>query len=283
MGLNPANISTLELAWTIPAFIAVLLSLATMIWIRQSILALQYSIARYPQTYRTWGPRWNFLILLGGCLLFFGFGWLGYVVIGIIAMLTPPSIAEVNQQASEYLAWILLAMEACHAIAQGLLTAALLSLAGRKLSIFKLRRMDMRRWFPLLLTAALLVVLLTPIPVLAEDGGSYALPADQNCDRVDRPDLNVGKTPVTFEATATDGCHTIHWTNTQGQDGASGRVSFMVNSKAMQVWEPGSTLPQPNGPGGWCAYQAAHEAQGFFVNLFKARDGTEVTVTYSCT
>lgn len=145
---------------------------------------------------------------------------------------------------------------------------------------------------PVLAVLAFLVALgcqiLAPGAAYADDGGTYArLPreisvSERACGTYENV-ADAGKSTVSFEAWATDGCHDYHWTNVQGQDGKSGSVTFTVNSKATYVWDEGSTIPQPNGPGGWCAYQAADEAHKYFVYHAQVPDGTSVTVRFTCT
>lgn len=128
---NPAYVSGIELAWTIPAILAFVLTLISLIWVFRVFAALRGRIKGEPLLYRAWGPRWNFLLLLGCSLGFFGLGWLGYMAIGVVAMLTPPPPQTTPaSQTGWWLAMILIGMEVTHALAQGLLIAGLWSLAG---------------------------------------------------------------------------------------------------------------------------------------------------------
>jgi hypothetical protein len=78
-----------------------------------------------------WGPRWNLTLGLFVAMIFFGLGWLGYLGIGVVFMLTPPPLREPNQDAADWLAWILVGMEASHALGQVVLLLAFMSLSGR--------------------------------------------------------------------------------------------------------------------------------------------------------
>jgi hypothetical protein len=133
MRLDWANASNVELSWSVPAVIAFLVTLLMIVWTWRSFAAIRSGVQRFPAVYRSWGPRWNFSLLLLGAMICFGIGWLGYLGVGVVAMMTPPPVAEANQEAAAWLAWLLIGMEATHAIAQVLLWAALRSLAGELL------------------------------------------------------------------------------------------------------------------------------------------------------
>lgn len=130
MERNWENVSGQELAWTIPAVLALGATILMIRWVYRAFSALQASIVLSPLRYRRGGPRWNFLLLLLGVLVCFGVGWLGFIAIGLLAMMTPPPVREINQEASFWFAWMLIGMEMLHALALGLLWVALRSLAG---------------------------------------------------------------------------------------------------------------------------------------------------------
>lgn len=142
MTFTSSNISSLELYWTIPAILAFLCTLGAMVWVLVMLRTLMYKIRQSPALYRAWGPRWNFLLFLASSLLFFALGWLGYAGIGFVAMATPPSVTPENQQAASIFAYILIAMEITHAIAQALLVGGLLALAGK----WSIPQFDLRRF-----------------------------------------------------------------------------------------------------------------------------------------
>lgn len=133
MRLDGQNISVLEVWWTVPAALAFLGTLAMSAWAWDSFAAIRAKITAAPDRYRSWGPRWKFSLFLLGSMVCFAVGWLGYGAVGVLAMLTPPPQAEVNRTASEWFAWLLICMEIAHAVAQGLLWAALRSLAAEPL------------------------------------------------------------------------------------------------------------------------------------------------------
>jgi hypothetical protein len=130
MHLDWNNASAQEIAWSVPALMALVVTLVIIGWAVSRFAALREGIRRHPETYRSWGPRWNFLLRLIGAMVFFGIGWLGYFLVGMVAMLVPPPISDVSREASQALGWLLIGMEVAHAIAQALVWAALSALAG---------------------------------------------------------------------------------------------------------------------------------------------------------
>lgn len=122
------------------------------------------------------------------------------------------------------------------------------------------------------LILGLLVLIFSPSTILAA-------PLDQGC-RSESWNYEPGKTATGFEATASDGCHEYRWTSNTIDASGSGTVTFRTIGN-VQPWEPGYTLPGPQG-GNQCQYRAAHEANLMFTNGFKVPAGTEVTVRYRC-
>lgn len=90
-----------------------------------------------------------------------------------------------------------------------------------------------------------------------------------------------GKTPEGFKAHASDGCNVVDWTGNTTDVSGGGTLTFTTIDPAIRPWEPGYSLPGPQG-GNYCQYRAAHEANLYFGNLFKVPPGTEVTVSYRC-
>lgn len=132
----------------------------------------------------------------------------------------------------------------------------------------------------LLAALVLLSASVLPAPVFADDGGSYALPAEQTC-RTHTDSYNPGKTQTGFSAEATDGCHRVSWTGSIGQGPGRGMLTFETIGN-VDPWTI-SAFPSPaGGASSYCAYRAAHEANLYFTNLFKTPPGTMVTVRYSC-
>lgn len=109
--------------------------------------------------------------------------------------------------------------------------------------------------------------------------GAWTLPVDAQACATESFSYAPGKTPGGFEATATDGCHTVQWEGSLGQGPASGTVSFRVTNK-VNPWD--GDLPNRGGVDGYCEMRAAHEANGFMLHLFRVPVGTNVTVTYRC-
>lgn len=135
MTLDWSNASAQEIAWSIPAVLAFCVTLVMIVWAWRAFEAIREGVRTSPDIYRSWGPRWNFSLLLIGALFFFAVGWLGYVLVGMVAMLVPPPISDVSREASKALGWLLICMETAHALAQALLWAALSALAGGPPSI----------------------------------------------------------------------------------------------------------------------------------------------------
>lgn len=130
----PPTVAATELWWSIPAALAFAATLIMGGWAWRSFAAIRSGVRRSPGRYRAWGPRWNFSLLLLLAIVCFGIGWLGYCAVGVLAMLTPPPVSDANRAASEWFAWLLIGMEITHACAQGLLWAALRSLAGEPIA-----------------------------------------------------------------------------------------------------------------------------------------------------
>lgn len=122
-------------------------------------------------------------------------------------------------------------------------------------------------------TVALLIALV--LPLIA------AVPADAQGCQHHTSAYDPGKTPEGFRAQASDGCNLVEWTSNTTDVNGSGTYTFKTINPATQPWEPGYTLPGPQG-GNYCQYRAVNEANLYFGNLFKVKPGTEVTVRYSC-
>lgn len=129
MPLEWANVSTEEIAWTLPALLAFSISLGMFGWVWSRLVLIERRIREKPLLYRRYGPRWNFLVLLVGAMLCFTVGWLGYVAVGILAMMTPPPVTVENQESALWFAALFIGMEMIHAGAQGFLWAAVRALA----------------------------------------------------------------------------------------------------------------------------------------------------------
>jgi hypothetical protein len=126
-----ANASGPEIAWTVGAVCGLAFTVALMAWSWRRFAVVREGVRNGKAV--KWGPRWNLLLALLAAMAFFGLGWLGYLGIGVVAMLTPPPITETNQEAADLLAKILIGMEASHAAGQLALFVGFLSLSGRRL------------------------------------------------------------------------------------------------------------------------------------------------------
>lgn len=119
------------------------------------------------------------------------------------------------------------------------------------------------------------------LPVVLVVGllGTWTIPVRAQTCETESFSYSPGKTPGGFEATATDGCHTVRWAGSIAQGPASGSVSFRVTDQ-INPWD--GDLPNRGGVDGYCEMRAAHEANGFMLHLFKVPVGTRVTVSYRC-
>jgi cytochrome b561 len=135
-----ANMASRELVWAGMALIAFVVTILLIARILRSLQALNARIKAEPKKYRAWGPRWNFLFFLLLAMIFFGIGWLGYLGIGFLALMTPPPLREINQDASDWFAWFLIGMEMSHAVAQGLLWVTLWSLSNEQVRFWRRER-----------------------------------------------------------------------------------------------------------------------------------------------
>jgi hypothetical protein len=128
MALDAANASNPEISWSGIAVFGLLFTVGMAVWAWGRFRVVQQALED-GQAVR-WGPRWNLTLGLFVAMIFFGLGWLGYLGIGVIAMLTPPPIQEANQDAANWFAWLLISMEVAHALGQAVLLLAFMSLSG---------------------------------------------------------------------------------------------------------------------------------------------------------
>lgn len=127
----PESASGQEIAWSIGALFGLAFTLMMAAWAWARFAVVRERVGRGGVV--RWGPRWNLVLGLLVAMIFFGLGWLGYLALGIVAMLTPPPIAEVSREAADRFAWLLIAMEIAHALGQAVLFVGFLSLSGRRL------------------------------------------------------------------------------------------------------------------------------------------------------
>jgi hypothetical protein len=111
--------SALELSWTAIAVGGFLFS----VWLVGGgwldLQAVQAAIDAHPPRARRWGPRWwvamsAVVANVALCLV-----WIGFVLIGAIAMRYPPPPPTAQQTVStQWVGWVLIAMEALLAAVQ---------------------------------------------------------------------------------------------------------------------------------------------------------------------
>lgn len=126
--IDGTNAAWREIFWSVVALFGLLFTVGMAIWARARLRVVQQAIIGGSAV--AWGPRWNLTLGLFVAMLFFGVGWCGYLGLGVVAMLTPPPIQEVNQDAAEWFASILVTMEIAHALGQAVLLLAFMSLSG---------------------------------------------------------------------------------------------------------------------------------------------------------
>lgn len=105
--------SPLELSWTALAVAGLLFS----VWLAAGgwfdLAAVRAAIVEVPPRARAWGPRWwvglsSVVANSALCLV-----WLGFILIGFIAMQFPPPPPTATQQVSnQWAGWVLIGMEA---------------------------------------------------------------------------------------------------------------------------------------------------------------------------
>ena len=106
------TISHLEVAWTSVAGVGLLFSTWLTLAGWWDFAAVRAAIKAKPPRARAWGPRWwvglSALVANGAlCLI-----WLGFILIGWIAMQFPPPPPTAEQQVSNWWAgWVLIVME----------------------------------------------------------------------------------------------------------------------------------------------------------------------------
>lgn len=116
----------IEVVWTVGALMGASLTLIALGWTWGRFNVVREGVRRGEAV--AWGPRWN--LTLGLCLsmVFFLLGWLGYLGIGAVAIVTPPPLRESNQDAADQTALILVGMELCHMVGQAILMLAIISI-----------------------------------------------------------------------------------------------------------------------------------------------------------
>jgi hypothetical protein len=138
--------------------------------------------------------------------------------------------------------------------------------------------------------SALLIALVLPVSVWADDGGGYTFPggpslwdgyavAEQGC-RTLTTRYDGGKTPEGSSGRATDGCNVYDWTSHVLQGPGSGTVTFTTTDK-LQPWE-GDLPSMAGGPAAYCQAVAVHKTNMVWMLTFKTGPGVEVTVRYEC-
>jgi hypothetical protein len=127
------NVSDLELWWTTPSVLMFFVTLVMIVWAYQAFAAIRRKVRAEPLRYRAWGPRWNFPLLLLVAMVWFAFAWPIGAFLGVIAMLTPPPVSEVNRTAANWFAWLFIFRDICFAMVQATLWMALRSLSGESI------------------------------------------------------------------------------------------------------------------------------------------------------
>lgn len=124
-----ASASSIEIAWSVGALIGLMFTTALMVWCFLRFQVVKRSVARGKAV--PWGQRWRLLVGLMVTMFFFGLGWVGYLVIGFVAMNAPRPVTEPAQNTANWFAVFFVGMEICHALAQLTLFLTFLSLSGR--------------------------------------------------------------------------------------------------------------------------------------------------------
>lgn len=127
----PSNASSLEITWSLIALVGLMFALwlfeliwksyrAVLSWIEQGLAV-------------RWGPRHKFVLgfLTGVGLLVLI--WVGFIALGINAMLTPEPLSVDRQEAAERGGWILVGLEALLLIFSVVLLYAWIAVGGPSL------------------------------------------------------------------------------------------------------------------------------------------------------
>lgn len=111
--MNSGTASPLEISWSVVAVIGLLFSGWLTLDGSRDFSAVLAAIRAVPPKARKWGPRWYVALSAivanaALCLV-----WLGFIVIGLIAMQFPPPAPNPDQAVSNVWAgWVLIGMEA---------------------------------------------------------------------------------------------------------------------------------------------------------------------------
>lgn len=130
MHLSWENISNLELWWTTPAVVAFIVTLFAIRWAWKAFETIRAGVRAEPALYHAWGPRWKFTFWLLVTMLAFAVAWVVGMGLSIVAMSTPPPIAQANRTAANWFAWLFIFRDTMFALAEVGVWAALRSLAG---------------------------------------------------------------------------------------------------------------------------------------------------------
>lgn len=112
--------SALEVSWTSLAALGLVFSawLALNGW--SDFAAVRASIREIPPRARSWGPRWWVALSAVVANALLCLVWVGFILIGVIAMHWPPPPPSVEQQTFNIrVGWLFIAMEAILAFVQG--------------------------------------------------------------------------------------------------------------------------------------------------------------------
>jgi hypothetical protein len=110
------TVSPLEATWTVIAIVGFVVSawavyddLLDFQAIRRAV-KLELAIA--------WGPRWWVALGFLGSDALYSIAWLGFAVIGVLAMTLPPALSTQGEVTSEVVGWVLVGMEVVLALSQ---------------------------------------------------------------------------------------------------------------------------------------------------------------------
>jgi hypothetical protein len=108
-----ATASPLEITWTVIAGLGLLFSAWLVLAGWLDLAAVRAAIRAVPPRARAWGPRWWVALSAVVANVAFCLVWLGFAMIGLIAMQFPPPPPTTEQASfSMVTGWVLIAMEA---------------------------------------------------------------------------------------------------------------------------------------------------------------------------
>jgi hypothetical protein len=123
------NGSPLEFSWTGIAILGFVLSCVFVAFIYRSTRAVDVWIE--DERAVRWGPRHRFVLAFLGAVGILILIWVGFIALGVNAILNPPPAEEIRAAASERAGWILVVLEILIVVFLSVLFYAWMTVGGR--------------------------------------------------------------------------------------------------------------------------------------------------------